>query len=257
MPEEFGLEGANSCFKEAVCVNASRIYDSCSDKDCLEDLRIFFTNEAQLVIDHATSVKYKDVEVINVAVDVETIPFNKGYYSVDLTYYFLVKVDVYNGPNCAPIRLDGVATFNKKTILYGSEGKISQFSSDDLAGCNRTEDGSPRAVVQVADPICLGIKLVEYHHGHNECCNCCFPKHVCNKFEGSFEHDCEPKKIVLISLGVFTIVHLERCVSMLIPSYDYCIPNKECANGSSDDPCDLFRKIKFPVDEFFPPKADC
>ena len=30
--------GDTSCFKEAVCIDAERIYDSCSDKDCLEDL---------------------------------------------------------------------------------------------------------------------------------------------------------------------------------------------------------------------------
>lgn len=23
-----------NCFKEAVCINSGRIYDSCSDKDC-------------------------------------------------------------------------------------------------------------------------------------------------------------------------------------------------------------------------------
>ena len=26
-------------FKESVCINAYRIYDSCADKDCLENLR--------------------------------------------------------------------------------------------------------------------------------------------------------------------------------------------------------------------------
>ena len=34
--------GAN-CFKEAVCIDAGRIYDSCTDKDCLTDLQVFFT----------------------------------------------------------------------------------------------------------------------------------------------------------------------------------------------------------------------
>lgn len=29
-------------FKEAVCIDAMRIYDSCSDKDCLEDIRVLF-----------------------------------------------------------------------------------------------------------------------------------------------------------------------------------------------------------------------
>ena len=28
--------------KEAVCIDAMRIYDSCSDKDCLEDMRVLF-----------------------------------------------------------------------------------------------------------------------------------------------------------------------------------------------------------------------
>ena len=35
--------GCSNGFKEAVCINAGRIYDSCSDKDCLEDLRVYFT----------------------------------------------------------------------------------------------------------------------------------------------------------------------------------------------------------------------
>lgn len=260
MPEEFFVEDNNSCFKEAVCVNASRIYDSCSDKDCLEDLRVFFTDESQVVIDNATSVKCKDVEILNVTVDVESIPFNKGYYTVDLTYYFLVKVDVYSSPSCSPIRLDGVASFTKKAILFGSEGRINQFTSDGLSGCQNGDDCCPRAVVQVADPICLGVKLLEYRDGcHHDCCCDCIPAHICCRFEGTFSN-CKPKKMITVSLGIFSIVHLERCVSMLIPAYDFCIPSKECCDGGntpSDDPCELFKKIKFPVDEFFPPKSDC
>jgi hypothetical protein len=33
------------------------------------------------------------------------------------------------------------------------------------------------------------------------------------------------------------------------------MPEKECVSGSEDDPCDLFKNIKFPIDEFFPPAA--
>lgn len=28
----------NNCFKEAVCIEAMRVFDSCSSQDCLEDL---------------------------------------------------------------------------------------------------------------------------------------------------------------------------------------------------------------------------
>ncbi len=43
--------------KEAVCIDAGRVYDSCSDKDCLEDLRVYFTERDQMVINHAVSVR--------------------------------------------------------------------------------------------------------------------------------------------------------------------------------------------------------
>ena len=43
-------------FKEAVCVDAARVYDSCSDKDCLKDLRVLFPEAIQRsIIDIATS----------------------------------------------------------------------------------------------------------------------------------------------------------------------------------------------------------
>ena len=32
---------------------------------------------------------------------------------------------------------------------------------------------------------------------------------------------------------------------------DYCIPSKECSTNT-DSPCELFEKIKFPTNEFFP-----
>ena len=54
-------------------------------------------------------------------------------------------------------------------------------------------------------------------------------------------------------VGLFTIVQLIRNVQMLIPVYDFCIPEKQC-DDSTDQPCDTFRKIKFPTDDFFPPR---
>ena len=61
----------------------------------------------------------------------------------------------------------------------------------------------------------------------------------------------ESEKDVLVSIGIFTIVQLERDVQMLIPAYDFCMPRKECV-ASSEDPCELFSSIDFPTSEFFP-----
>ena len=49
---------------------------------------------------------------------------------------------------------------------------------------------------------------------------------------------------------------MERASQIMIPAYDFCIPDKESSRSdtSTEDPCSLFQKIKFPTDEFFPPK---
>jgi len=248
----------SNCFKEAVCIDAGRIYDSCSDKDCISDLQVHFTDTVQPIIDQCCSVKCKKVEILNVYLDVEPVPFNKGFYSVDLTFFFLCKLNAYATPLSAPVPVEGMAIFSKKVILFGSEGSVKSFSSTDSrnsSNCFRTN--MPVATVQAVDPISLACKLVDYN---SVCCDngTCLPVDVCNCFEGNFA-GVVPVKTVLITLGLFTIVQIERSVQMMIPAYDFCIPDKESV-FESDDPCEIFRKIKFPTGEFFPPKlndVDC
>jgi len=61
------------------------------------------------------------------------------------------------------------------------------------------------------------------------------------------------QKRVYVSLGLFSIVKLQRDVQLLIPAYDFCVPDKECQTSTESNPCELFEKLNFPVDEFFPP----
>jgi hypothetical protein len=58
-----------------------------------------------------------------------------------------------------------------------------------------------------------------------------------------------------VTLGQFCIIRLERDTQLVIPSYNYCFPEKECMGGSDEDPCSMFGKIRFPVEEFFPPDS--
>ena len=65
---------------------------------------------------------------------------------------------------------------------------------------------------------------------------------------------------VFVTLGQFSIVRLERDSQMLMPVLDYCMPEKDCAGcgcscSASEDPCELFSAISFPVNEFFPPNT--
>lgn len=250
----------NGC-KEAVCVDAGRVYDSCSDKDCVEDMRVYFTERDQMVIDRAASIRARRVEVITTFIDVEALPFNRGYYSCDLTFFFEVEIEVYAGHGMPCTTVCGVGMFEKKVILYGSEGNVRVFTSEFRDKADDRQDlptrNVPRCTVQVAEPVILSARLVDACDKCKvDCCCCCcnIPESICNRYGGGFS-DNDDSKAVLVTIGIFTIVQLVRNVQMLVPVYDYCMPSKECC-PTTDNPCDLFRKMCFPVDEFFPPADD-
>lgn len=244
----------NSCFKEAVCIDAFRVYDSCGDKDCIEDLQVYFTDQAQMMIDKANNVRIKDVDVITVYIDLEPVPFHRGFYSVDMTFFFEVELEAFMAPAAMPMCIKGLSIFDKRAILYGSEGNVKVFSSDfcmdDSDIQNAPSKNLPKASVQVAKPIGLHATLKERCKPCTPCCR--IPKPINTRFGGEFSP--EGEKNVFVTIGVFTIVQIERSVQMLIPAYDFCVPEKECVT-SSDDPCEMFSRIDFPTEEFFPPKV--
>ncbi len=244
-------------FKEAVCIDAGRVFDSCCDRDCLEDLRVYFSCANQEIVSSAQSVRVRSAEVINVLIDVEPVSFNRGFYSCDLTFFFLIELDVFTAPHTMPTCIKGVSFYQKKVILYGSEGNVRSFSNDytvedEMDPQIRSNGNAPRCTVQCVDPIALSAKLCEVKP--------CFenirsvPSCICDCLGGSIETGLSGgKPTVYVTLGLFTIVQLIRNVQMLVPVYDFCIPEKQC-NDSTSEPCDIFRNISFPIDEFFPPR---
>ena len=244
-------------FKEAVCIDAGRVYDSCCDRDCLEDLRCFFLPSDQSVIAGAVSVRLKSAEVLNVYIDVEPVNYNKGFYSCDLTFFFLLGFDVFSKPYCEPKEIKGISSYSKKVILFGSCGNVKTFTnmaseSEESATLANQSSNMPKCVVQTVDPVPLSAKL---GHIHDSFENVRFiPDKVCKVMGGNVVTDLQVgTPTVYASIGLFSIVQLIRNVQMLIPVYDFCIPEKQC-DDTSDQPCDTFRKISFPTDDFFPPR---
>lgn len=247
---------ANDCerrIQEAVCIDTKRIYDSCVSKDCLEDLRVTFFGKSQCLIDKAVTVKCRDCSIAAVSVDVDEVPFNRGYYSVNIVFYFKLRFDTYSEPCSNPQIAVGYTRFEKKCILYGSEGNVKIFTSsvctDDLDCPEAPRYSNPVAKVQAVDPVVLQCDVLD-------ACDCTvlpitsFPQSILKENHDSpMTPDCY--KTVLVTLGLFSIVQMERDVQMLIPAYDYCIPEREC-NCTTQSPCETFQQIEFPVDEFFP-----
>jgi hypothetical protein len=239
----------NHPIKEAVCLHTQKIFDACRDKDFLEDLRVYFTCSGQAAIDCAINVKCRKAELIRCGIDVECVAFNRGFYSVDVRYYYRITVDAYTGA-ARKSEVSGLAVFDKRVILFGSEGTAKTYSSTDSPDSIQ-KTTLPTAVVEAVDPICLHVKLrtTELNNDLHE-----IPDFIGDYFEGDL-HLKGGEKYVYCTLGQFSIIRLERDAQLVLPCYDFCMPEKECISGSEDNPCDLFKRIKFPVDEFFPPVA--
>ena len=119
---------SNNTIRDKVCIHTDKVYDACKEKDCLEDLRVYLTRSGQEILDRAINVKIRNAEIIWVYSDVEPVAFNKGYYTVDIKYFFRITLDIFTG--CGrPTVVEGLATFDKRIILYGSEGNAKIYTS--------------------------------------------------------------------------------------------------------------------------------
>lgn len=261
MPEKVvpGPVSEDRCIREAVCIHTKKIFDSCKDKDCIEDLRVYPTRGCQEVIDRAVSVKAGCAELLYAYIDVEPVTFNRGFYTVDVRYFYRITADAFVGA-ARPVEISGLAVFDKRVILFGSEGSAKIFSSQMAAGGPDPQmmqrANAPIAVVEAVDPIVLDARILDCC-GKRECdCDLCeVPSFVNDCFGGELSSGDDSRRIY-VTLGQFSIVRLERDTQLLVPVYDYCMPDKECACGDGcEDPCALFRNISFPVGEFFPPNT--
>ncbi len=115
------------------------------------------------------------------------------------------------------------------------------------------------AQTETLDPLILSAKIVE-----PQCrCGCCgevneVPECIGCMFGDDIVLDNNVKKL-FVTLGQFSIIRLERDIQLLMPAYDVCMPAKECncsARQDPEDPCDMFERFEFPVDEFFPSRRD-
>lgn len=261
MPENKTPGVAGSCSqRETVCIDTYRVLDSCRDKDCFEDVRVYLTPFGQELINRTQSVRTKHAQIVWATLDVDHVPFNRGFYQITIRIYVKVFCEVCC--NGVPHELEGIAVVEKRVILFASEGNVSIFRSDpfedntcrrpNISG-NRINTNMPVAVMETVDPIILNAKIVE----PRSCCCCCcsvdeIPETVTNSINGSLIGG-DDERFLVVSLGFFSVVRIERPAQYLITATEYTVPDKECVSPSDDDPCKLFRSMAFPVNEFYPP----
>lgn len=239
-----------------VCIDTRRVLDSCRDRDCFEDTRVYLTSYGEEIIASATNVRTRSAKIVCAYVGVEPVPFNCGFYRVTIRYYVKVEFEACTGIGRSQT-FCGIAVLEKDVILYGGEGKVVTFSSNpnssfcDPCATESINTNDPIAMVETAEPIVLGTKVVDTCSQSCCCCECCeMPETVTGVLDGELITNSNGHKI-LVSLGIFSIIRIERQAQILVQATDYSIPDKECINATNDDnPCALFGSMAFPVNQF-------
>ena len=196
---------------DAVPIKVDRVFDSCSDRDCLSNVQILM--DGGELPPNVTLVKSRCVKVSDIC------------------------MMAYERACGSPTLLTGTAYAGKNVILYGGESSSKTFFSNGKP-CSSGEECSesvnlPTAAVQVVEPIALETRVGMV----------CPPAP-----EGS---SAVPIRTVIMTLGLFSVVELFRPVTILVPTYEYTIPTKEC-RADTESPCAVFDKIRFPAEEFSP-----
>ena len=261
-----GLHFNPSDLCQALAIHTKKITDSCRDKDCIEDLRVYLTQGSQATLDNAATAKVRCADLLYTYIDVEPASFDRNHYCIDVTFYYRILADATVG-TCRPATLYGLAVFSKRAVLCGEESAAHIFTSNtrlgECDGLTRYSANLPTAVVEVLDPMVLGSKV-------RDVCDCKCGDHISHQIpsaiQGMFD---EPlvlsgeNRRLLVTLGQFSIIRLERDAQLVVPIVDYSIPCKECCDspGCAEDPCEMFSRIPFPTARFTPKgcdkKADC
>ena len=245
---------------QCMSIHTRKITDSCRDKDCIEDLRVYLTTGSQQILDSASNARVRSAELLYTYIDVEPVAFDGHHYCIDVTFYYRVLADAVVG-SCRPATLYGLAVFSKRAVLCGEDSRAHIYRSDTRIGApdgiTRSAANLPTAVVEVLDPMVLSSKV-------KEICECTcgdvmvqIPEGIRSQFDEELVLSGDRRRM-FVTLGQFSIIRLERDAQLVVPVLDYSIPTKECCDtpGCAEDPCEMFSRIPFPASEFSPRGCD-
>ncbi len=138
--------------RQAMSIHTRKITDSCRDKDCIEDLRVYLTTGSQALLDTCANARVRCAELLYTYIDVEPVAFDRNHYCIDVTFYYKVLADAVVG-TARPAALYGLAVFSKRAVLCGEDSSAHIYRSDtrigQTDGITRILANRPTAVVDV------------------------------------------------------------------------------------------------------------
>ena len=204
--------------RPAATLACLQVTDSCCERECFEDLQVFFDEKDQIIVNNCVLVKNPTAVLEAVNFEVEPIPLQPGCFAVDMAMRFRVSCDAFLARNDRPHRITGTTYVQKRDILFGGESSARVFSSDGESFAEL-----PRASVQV-EPVVLSCRLGEAPSG----------------------------KAVFITMGIFSVTSLERPALVTFPVLERLVAERNCASTAENEACDVFDNMRFPTEQFCP-----
>ncbi len=256
------------------CILAHKIYDQCRMQVCLtpsilgsskaaetKPLCGEIVQEGDMIVppSNTASVSAEHLRLKRIFVlSKNPNPFRSGYWDIEVQFLFVYKLVFRTSDNMVIDRIWAQSTYKTKVTLFGSMGTDIVFSTDMFNFGSDCADSDPFVCVE-GKAVALSAEL-KYAAANNCCNNCCGCGGCCNNCgnccsDCCCEDDASDDPIgVSVTIGLFAIVKVIRFVNLMVRSNGCCMP-EECAetNISSENVCDVFDNMEFPMDIFCPP----
>ena len=152
-----GISCGNST-SGSVLIDTYQVFDSCRDRDCFEDVRVYLDEMGQSLIEHTGQVRCKSAEICSSSISVEPVQLSRGFYRITVRFYVKLELEACVCPG-KPQTFCGLAVTEKSVVLYGGDGEVRVFrstaASDSFCSTPCTGEMStnlPVAVVETVDP---------------------------------------------------------------------------------------------------------
>lgn len=102
--------------RETVCIETNRVLDSCRDRDCYENVRVYLSDFGNEILERTGAIRAKSAEILWTNIGIDPIQFNRGFYAVTIRFYIRVTCEACVGGGRSQ-EVEGIAVLEKRVIL--------------------------------------------------------------------------------------------------------------------------------------------
>lgn len=278
----------SKCPTKEECIIAQKIFDQCRIQKCLTPhtlgvARVYSYNccddcckDNEIIVppSNAASVSVRDLclSKINIVSKKEN-PFKKCYWDIEVRFNFVYTLIFKTADGCEICSTKATSSYTSKVTLYGSDDADVVVASDLYCSNDLLSSGPFVSVEGKAISLLAELKFCQNsccdcncdcNCGCNSGCNCgcnCGCDCGCDWDSGSCGSCGSSRNLptntsypisVSVTIGLFAVIKLFRPVNIVVKTEGYCIPEECKGQSTTDDPCDFFNNLDFPMSLFEP-----